>query len=516
MNNKLNIKITLCVGILFFLSCSDLLEENPTTFYSEKSVYSTESGVETAVNGMYYQMASFEYYGSGFLNLVLPASGLFYSSQTANLDAVGLNINPSNINLVQMWAGMYKTINASNLIIANLQNTGDELKNKNTALGNAYFIRAHTYLNLLRFFGGVPLRLAPADGNNLHLKRASKDEVAKQIIDDLTKAKNLMPEKDKTIYNRPAKWAANVYLAKLYMYLAQNDASMWQKAKDELIPVINSKAYKLLPTYAEIFREGNENTAESIFELQYGHTGNLRTSDIIRLFTPSNSIYAPASAPTFGRIRPNKEVYDNHRSAYPDDPRIDATHLFDQYTLNTSKTQSIWPKQKTGNNAFTVIAKWFDKSYNGNTTERNYILLRYADVLLMMAEIENEISGPDAAYQYVNLVLKRARDKNGDGVSDATHPKDYAALTKDVFRNRIMFERRYELLSEGEDWADTRRRGLPFLLSTVIIPHNTNKNLEKNKEFIYPETDKNLLMPIPSSEIGGNQLVTVKDQNPGY
>jgi hypothetical protein len=510
---KKSIYLFIFGAILLLASCAKL-EEEPTTFFSEETIFSNEEGVESAVNGLYYSIGSFNFYGATFPNLTLPHSGLFFSSQVANTDVTGLNATPSNINVVDLWASMYSSINSANVIINNLEKSNLNLSNKNEALGHAYFIRGKVYLNLMRMFGGVPLRITPASIDNLHKSRSTKQEVTNQIIADLTKAKQLMP--DKSTLGRPAKWAANVALARLYMFLATEDAQNWAKAQAELQAVIQSGKYKLQPSYASLFQLGTENTQESIFEIQYSHTGAARTSDLIRLFTPSGSTYSPANATTFGRIRPNKEVFDAHLVAYPDDPRIKATYVFNEYPRHNAPVQRIYPAVKTGNNGYAVIAKYFDATYNGATSERNYILMRYADVLLMMAEVTNEISGPDAAYTFVNQVLTRARDANGDGTPDATSPANWANMTKEVFRNRIMQERRYELLSEGEDWFDTRRRGYDFFTTNVVKLHNNHKTFDKTKDFVYPENTRNMLFPIPLSEISGNQLVNPSDQNPGY
>ena len=518
INNMKYINISAFLIVIFsIVSCSNLLEENPTTFFDEETIYSTEEGVESAINGLYYIQGSFNYYGSAYQSLVMPVSGIFYSSQLANRDATSLNTTTINTNLEKLWASQYQLINAANVAIANL--TDSELENRDSALGHAYFLRGNSYSELYRFFGAVPLRTEPTEIDDIHKSRSTREATVQQIIDDLTQAKSLMASAQSTLYGRPGNLAANVVLAKLYTYEAGReggDASNWQKAYDELLPVIQSEEYELTPTYAELFQEGNDNSVESIFEIQYGNTGGGRTSDIVRLYTPSNSVFAPTTTTTFGRIRPNKEFFDMHRALYPDDPRIDATYLYDSYPKNDGGTQKIYPDKQTGNQGFPVIAKWFDSNYNGTTTDRNYILIRYADVLMMMAEIENELNGPGAAYDYINQVLARARDIDGDGVSDSVEPADWSGMDQDEFRSRIMRERLYELLSEGQEWFDTRRRGYDWLRETVIIPHNTNPTFDSDKDFMYPDDAKNLLLPIPISELSGNQMLSAEDQNPGY
>lgn len=517
---KNNFQILAIFLLLFILtSCGDILEEDPQTFYNEEAVFGTEAGVESAVNGLYSSFTHYDYYGAAWHNLLMPTSGKFFSTQRANVDATSLNTTPSNVNLRQLWAQAFKTINVANTIIDNLENTDLELNNKEVSLGNAYFIRAATYFDLVRLFGGVPLKTKGATLEDIHQPRAGRSEILDLITADLELAKNLLPEPDEERLGYPNRLVASVYLAKLYMTLAGEDggdAGLWAKAYEEAIVVYNSQYYQLTPTYAELFDLENENTTESIFELQYGHTGGTRNSDIARLYTPSNSIFVPANVTTFGRIRPNKETFDAHLEQYSDDPRIAATFVFDNYDKNDGGTQNIYPTNNTGNQGFAIIRKWIDPTYNGTTTAKNYILIRYADVLLMLAEIENEISGPDAAYGYVNQVLARARDIDGDGISDTVEPSEWSAMSQETFRERIIKERQYELLSEGHTWFDTRRRGYEYFLKEVVENHNNHPTQDPDTDFVYPVSVKNMLLPIPLAEISGNQQIGPGDQNPGY
>ena len=139
--------------------------------------------------------------------------------------------------------------------------------------------------------------------------------------------------------------------------------------------------------------------------------------------------------------------------------------------------------------------------------------LRYADLLLMLAEIENELNGPGNAYQYVNEVLARARTQ-ADG-TQAPEPADWSGMAQDEFRTRILRERQYELLGENHEWFDTRRRGYEYFLEEVIETHNNFPNLG-NKDFTYPVSVKNMLLPIPSTELSNNTEISQADQNPGY
>lgn len=498
---------------MLFVSCDDFLEEDVETFFSEEQVFSTVDGVEAAVNGMYQKYAGPGYHGSAVHGLINPVSGKFFSNQGASEDATSLNCLPNNTWLIRLWPSMYEAINNANTIIDNIQDS--ELSNRDTALGQAYFIRAATYFDLVRYFGGVPLKLSKANINELSAPRATKDEVYEQIIADFERAKQLLPNAGEYLSDRPIKLAANMFLAKVYMTIASetNDMDMWQKAYTEAFPVYGQ--YSLVPVFEELYDINNENNSESIFELQYGQNGAIRNSDVIRLYTPRGYFQ---NYNTFGRIRPNKETYDQHLEQYPDDPRLEATFIANSYLrYNNNGVQvpkNIYPLQVNGNDGFTVLKKYLDDNFNGTTTNRNFYKLRYADLLLMLAEITNEINGPTTeAYNYVNEVMTRARNK-ADG-TQAVEPADWSGLSQNDFRTRIMRERQYELLGENHIWFDTRRRGYQYFLNEIINTHNNFGNLG-NKDYIYPISVKNMLLPIPLTEITNNTEISNADQNPGY
>lgn len=515
--NKLFKRITLLAGlVLIFASCSDELSKVPETNFSEEQVFSTEEGVETAVNGIFLSLSSGSYHGSAFHGMIAPVSGKFFSQQGASEDATRLETSPSNIWLTDMWPQMYNTINNANILIANLEGQNNGLNNRESALGYAYFLRAVTYFDLVRLFGDVPVRLAPVNSGDLYLPRTPKEEVYAQIINDFKKAEQLMPV-DSNYDGRPKKYAANAFLAKVYFTLAsgsEGDPSYYTMAKEEALKVVGQ--YSLVPTYAELFDIDNENTSESIFEIQYGHTGAIRNSEAPRSYTPSNSAYLPATIRTFGRWKPNKETYTNHVEQYPGDPRIDETFIYNTYPLSNGNNAEIYPIQVNGNDGFPYLRKYIDPTYNGTTTKRNFFKLRYADILLMLAEIENELNGPANAYQYVNQVLTRARNTE-EGMAE--EPADWSGMTQDEFRQRIRKERQYEMLGEGHEWFDTRRYGYDYFLEEVVQLHNNfidslSQDYPRLKDFIYPEDPKNMLLPIPFNEISRNP--EINEQNPGY
>jgi hypothetical protein len=502
-----------------FGACTkNALEEEPFSFISSETLYSTDGGAQAALTGCYSVLADYGGFGAGYPTLTMIASGGFYTSQAAASDLNALTFGASTLWLTNNspWDQFYNAIKVANDIITNLPKGSASEKTKQAVMGEAYFLRGMLYFNLVRMFGGVPKRIAPVTINDIDIARSSADEIYQLVIEDLEKAKTMMPEPAAQLKGRPHKFAANSLLGKVYLTQAGNDPTSpyWQKAKDELLVVYNSNAYELQKSFALVFDINNENNKESIVEIQYAISGG-PNGQWTNFHTPTGSTLTPlATNGPFGRNRVNKEIFDAHRARYATDPRIDVSYVYNQYTRNTGGTQSVYPAN-TGNQGFPYIKKFVDPAYVSTNSNRNFMYLRYADVLLMLAECENEISGPDQAYQYVNKVLTRARDAKGDGTTIATTPANWSGMTKDEFRNRIMLERRYELIGECHLWFDVRRRGKEIFLQ-FLRDHNSYPKLNLSFDKIYPVNERLMLFPIPDKEISANALINPQDQNPGY
>ena len=234
----------------------------------------------------------------------------------------------------------------------------------------------------------------------------------------------------------------------------------------------------------------------------------------------------------------NKDVYDDHASAYPNDSRIEGDFLPNQvcggnappregatymsyYWNNNTQSNGylpnglspdgscanwgvrVYPKNQSRNNYINAHPYFFkyankDVTSSNQYDDKNIIIYRYADLLLMLAEISNELSNGEQL-GYVTEVLNRA------GVDSS----GYAGISQTDFRDKIMKEYRYELLGEGEDAHNNRRRGFDYFLNNVIIPHNTNTSLNFNSLDLTLSTDPSQVMflPIPVREINTNDLI---------
>ncbi len=497
------------------------LEETPYSFISDDALYNTDAGLEAAVNGCYGIMADYGGYGAGYLTWMTVGSGGYYTTQATNSDMNTLTHGPSNLWLVNNspWDNFYSAIKVANDIIAKAPMGSASASSRDKAIGEAHFMRGMLYFNLVRMFGGVPLHLNPPAQDQVNLPRSTREEVYAQVISDLEKAKTMMTTTPMT--GRPSKYAATALLGKVYLTLAGNTVGSpyWQKAKTELIDVLNNGGYELQKSFASLFAAGNENTKESIIEIQYTIGGG-PNGQFCNFFSPNQSTLTPNAANgPFGRNRVNKDIFDRHRTQYPTDPRIDISYVYGSFSRISGGVTNIYPKVNNTAQGWPYIKKYIDPNYVATFSTRNFIYLRFADVLLMLAEVENEINGPANAYQYVNRVLARARDYNGDGTQMATTPADWSGMTQDEFRNRILRERRYELIGECHLYHDVRRRGNQYL-KAFLTEHNTHPTFNATADKKYPVDDASInrlmLMPIPEKEINANTRIEPADQNPGY
>lgn len=504
--------------------CSNMLDEDTSSFLSTDVIYASNLGTEAALAGAYSGLGGYEYFPSGYSNLVSASSGVMFTRHAASKDLLTVTALPTNKYLNDCYSDIYTAINRANDVIFNVREGGADDDVKDRVEGEARFIRSVSYFNLVRLIGGVPLRVVPTTATTLHLPRASKEEVYAQIIEDLELAIEYLPEEN-PVKGRPSKYAAHALLAKVYLTLADGveGSDYWRKALEHGKAVYGK--YELVPLDV-LYNVANKNTAESIFEVQLSvesGRGNYWT----RMIAPSNSVHTPnATSNPYGRMRPTKYMFDSFMAQYPGDPRIDATFIYGSYTQrNGSKDVKTYPQfasKPSEKEFFPYLKKFIDSEYTASGSNANFIYLRYADVLLLTAEAENEVNGPAEAYKYVNEVLKRARESVDP---PSVEPADWSGMTKEEFRSRIMMERLFELYGEQHEFYEVRRRGIQYLID-YFKAHNSHpeNRFETNdvdyNDVEYPTTEdfakRALLLPFPSSEINSNQAISDEDQNYGY
>lgn len=478
-------------------SCSDFLEKHPKNTVDPETAIDDDVAVAMA-NACYRPLQSSNMYNQRIwsLDIVAGNSVVGAGGGTDGLETVqasNFTTQSDNGMALYMWRSPWVGIGQCNILISALE--GKELTKGSLqarSLGEAYFLRAHYYYVLVRLYGGVPLRLVPFNpGDNTAIARNSADEVYKQIIADVEKAAELLPAKseyDDSNLGRATVDAAYTMLADIYLTLAPDNAGYYQKVA-ELCDKVTALGYDLNQcAYTDNFDATVNNGAESIFEVQYsGNTeynfwGDTQSSWLSTFMGPRNSGFVAGG---YGWNQPTGEFISQYEDG---DLRRDLTVLyegcpdFDGMAYKSTYSTTGYNVRKF------LVPKSVSPDYN--TSAANFVVYRYADVLLMKAEALNEMGRTDEAAAPLNIVRHRA------GLPDVS------GLSQDDMREKIIHERRIELAFEGHRWFDMIR--LDHGQYALKFLHSIGKSRA---------TKNRLLFPIPQTEMDANSLMT---QNPGY
>ena len=485
-------------SILFSMSsCEKFTDLKPVSEATSANAYNTAQDAEGALIGAYESFRSQEYYVWDNIVLSDVISDNYYAGgDDINIIAIDkLNLLADNPRLYKNWGSLYNAILKANIVldkVPGIQDAKLDQGNRRTQiLGEAAFLRAFHYYNLVTLFGGVPIvtsSITSTQPNATNIPKSSEEEVYAQIIKDLEFAANNLPdtyEGDASISKgRATKGAANALLAKVY---AQKPAKDYAKVLQYCNAVINSPAgYKLLTNYDFLFDGNHYNNEESILEAQFTGT------------TGGNGNYGSSL------LLPPSITLDSWRKFIT--PSHDLINAFDAAGDNIRKSSSFiweaapWIDEYWGNAMNTVIPfsyKWRSKANWDNSTSRQYFL-RLADIILLKAEAMNELNQP---VDDVKSVLLQVRQRVGLGNVSATNQTS--------LRTAILNERRLELAQEGQRWNDLKRYGV-----AVQTMNNLNEiDLRTNTKTNYNATATKLLLPIPQQELNRNSKLV---QNPGY
>lgn len=486
--------------VISFIGCSeDFLQKNPQGTLTQANFPVSESDVLLATNGAYTILRDYFYGFGGFPILDFMSDDASRGSNlTANVAELEpfdkFHITPTSDGIDRWWAALYQGIRRANVVIERAPGVEMDMVLKNRCIGEAKFIRALLYFDLVRAWGGVPL-VTTADPKVL-VSRSTKEEIYGLIVSDLLFAiKNLseqvsLPDKDA---GRATKEAAKALLGKVYLF--QQD---FVNAEKYLLEVINAGIYGLEPVFTDANGENGNYGIESVFEI-----GALPTYDLYAGLNQYAIIQGILGVPNkgWGFNRPTMEF---RRSFEHGDPRlkgtiidlgdiIDGTIIVGDVTAND-------PAVIIGTNGDTISIQcynrkvWMRTITDPTVAENGYHrkLIRYADVLLMAAEALNENNKPSEALIYLNMVRARARQGNNSILPDIT------VTEKNSLRDKIMFERRHELALENIRFWDLVRTGKA---ATVLGPLGFVEG-------------KNELLPIHQTIIDLS-LGTIK-QNPNY
>jgi hypothetical protein len=476
-----NIFLIAGAGLLLMASCKKQLEEKPFSFLSPSTFYKNATDAQAAINGVFSAMqAQTAYQRTVWLIAELPADHLIGNTTAERAELNTFKWTPSNAEITNWWKTSYLMISRANDVIKYVPDINMDVTTRNHIVGNARFLRALGYFDLVRNFGDVPLLLRPiatATDSLLFPSRTPAADVYKTIIEDLQYAEaNCLTNTQiatKGQQGMVSSGAAATLLAKVYLQRAGTtfaDAQDNQNALAAVNRVINSKQYQLLPKYADVFDNDKKNGAEHIFSVQFGPVVTGITSNIIlRMFFPTQLGGA-------GAFFVNNTFFSNGYSA--------ADSIRKNYNMaNKVGTTSVTP----------FVYKYRDPSYvsNSNNSNVNWIVLRYSDVLLMQSEAMNNINPADPAkFAGVDTVRSRA------GLKDVTQQLNFTnTVTSDAFVDSLVKDRARELFIEGHRRYDLIRlkrykqamqavgitvQDFQYLLPIPQTERDANKNLGQN------------------------------------
>jgi len=508
------------ITTLILSSCKKQLEYTPEVFLSAQQVYKDEAGANAGLVGVYKQLQNLKSSDYALVGVIgtdearccYQAQGYgAYWAGVVGLDVYDITFNSQNADISGVWTDCYQGIANANQAVQYIPQikTFTDPTVQARLLGEARFMRALFYFQLVQLYGDVPLRLENMSFSN-GIPRTPQSKVYDQIISDLKfavancwiKSKNPDP-------GRASVEAAKALLGKVY--LTMHD---YQNAKTTLQDLIQNNNLTLLSDYSQLFDGQHENNAESLFEIQYSTDVSGNSQGLQNLFGSYAGPPIPYEAfnthtPGYGgTVVCATTFYADSLFDKTKDKRYMASINHDRYDGN-GQSYSWWvdPGQPT--------IKKYDISKSDidvYTSGKNLYYLRSADVFLMYAEVLNELGQTSDALVPLNKVRNRAGLQNLEAAWQRIP-------SQTELRDELMNERSRELGAEGWRWFDLKRTNL--LIKRVGMHNNPKIQFGGSNPASDPHpaqnvSQKNYLYPIPLSELQNNQALTLSSQNPGY
>ncbi|NGF58243.1 RagB/SusD family nutrient uptake outer membrane protein [Parapedobacter sp. SGR-10] len=477
--------IILIVLVSLFPGCSKQLELAPPSKYNARDFYKTQQDFSLAIGGTYGGLRGIHSYQ---YPLVVESLSDNISTSTNN-PYTRYTLDASDPNVLSLWSAYWTIIDRANNILDQIdqgQFTDTDLQKK--IKGEALFIRGFCYFQLSWLFGGVPIvDRVMTEQELLQLTRPSVEVTLTFAAQNLITASELLPETStgKDI-GRATKYAAFGLLGRLYLFNKQYD-----KAKAALEEVIDSENYNLYDDFADCFKNTKDNGEEHVFQIQYTSGLINQGNQLVYTLVPEN-IRSPLF-PNGGRslwLAVSKDLYESYEEQ---DIRRDVT-IQKGYTTSSGviDTETL------------LYVKYAHGDVPGipEDNDVNLSVLRYTDILLMYAEVLNELEFE--ANGEALEILNNIRDRGDATLYEATD-----LTSQEDFREAIFHERRLELACEFLRWFDLVR--MDRTRATSILENFVSQVNEGNGTYKFDS--KFYLLPIPASERQVNKNL---EPNPGY
>ena len=483
------ISALLLTSMLSVVACmDDFLDQKPQGEKTEEVFFKKSQEAQLATIAIYNIFLDWHYHSGGYPILDIISDDSYKGSNPGDASALELfnkfQFTASAGDISRWYSALYKGIRRANIVIEKVPLVPMDEALKKRLLGEAHFLRAHFYFDLVRAFGDLPKVTVPTAPRKL--ARSPKSEIYSEIIiPDLLAASENLLEKSQyatTDAGRATKGAAKSLLAKVYIF--QNDFINTEKYALE---VITTGQYDLEPEFKNAFSLTGQFGIESVFEL--GAEANSGGSQ----FANTQGVRGIPNR-GWGFNRPSVELINFFE---PNDIRKDETVIFlgetidGVFIIGDSGTQDTVYANPPTNTIIKEIETYNQKVWVPGiaTLEAfgyNKRIIRYADVLLLAAEALNENNKTAAALLHLNKVRQRA------GLLPV------ADTDKVIVRQKIADERRAELAMEGNRFWDLIRTGKA---ASVLGPLGF-------------KVGKHELFPIPQSEIDLSEKTL--QQNPNW
>jgi tetratricopeptide (TPR) repeat protein len=511
MKISINFKI-LALLLAFTMGCSnsDLDRINPNQVTTE-SFYANAAQLTAAVNAVYAivqsnSLVAREYFFLHDLRSDDVASGGGQLETPRNQLLLGVH-DAGNFVVSQVWPALYRTIHRANGVIQNADRATDATEGlRRRLVGEARFLRAWAYFELVTLWGGVPINTEVITSTAQTSGRASADDVYNLIIADLTAIQADLPASyTGADVGRVTRGAAQALLGKAYLQRGQ-----YTQAKAEFDKVISSGTYRLEDNYLDNFLEETEWNAESIFEIGFSKIGDVQwNGDGDGIGNETSTRSQEYLAIGWRNLIPSDVLLEAFEKESQGDLKTDPRYAMSFYEIGDlyfNNTLTLTDNLVQGNSSTihgdTRKVSWrkysamYKNAGSYYTSGINHRIIRYADVLLMAAECELELNNLTAAVNLINQV--RARPSVA---MPALPTARFPVTTQAQVRTALIHERQVELAGEQVRNRDIMRwRALGKLTSEPI-------------SYFQP---RHALLPIPLQEIDNNDRINNADQNPGY
>ncbi len=474
--------------LLMFISCGKkFLNEPPRGATINDLLNNPQDGAQRIIGAVYNRLYDWETHSFSWIGITSITSDDADKGSSAGdgggdkIELDGWQISPTNISFNEVWEGNFEGIGRACYAIKFINEMSLPPGDKDRYIGEAKFLRAYFYWNLIRVYGGVPkidrVLTSQADIEAASI-RASAAEIYAFIESDLTEAAVKLPVViSVNERGRVSKAAAQALLAKVYLY-----QSKWAQSKSMCDAIIGSGQFSLLNNYAMIWREAGEFSSESIWEVNAIADNPPKG---IQQYTEVQGMRGSGAGDFgWGFNVPSQDLVNAYE---PGDLRKAATILVPGSTLwDGFVTSNTLPNPYYSYKAY--VSRTAESYFDRGQSNKNLRVCRYGEILLIKAEVENELNDTTASKIALNQLRQRAGLAPVNAISQAS------------MRDKVYKERRVEMAFEHDRMFDLRRTGRAATVLQAL-----------GKPYISP---KHNLFPIPQRQIdlSGNRIM----QNPGY